>query len=172
VIRRRTSALALAALLPLASLTAASCATFDTQRVASVNDHELDGDDLQEIVESQLGQLIVQSAPIDGEIDGSSVRAALTLWIVLTAIDDAGLITAEMKTEANRIIHYNLSAPPPPAPQLVKDIALLLTSAQSGIQAGVLTQDAVAQAAADADISVDSVYGTWDDEVTSVVPMG
>jgi hypothetical protein len=173
VIRRRTSALALAVLLPLVSLTAASCATFDTQRVAAVNERELSQDDLTVILEHPIGQQLAQSAPIEGIMSGSSVRAALSVWILVEAFDQAGQITQDLLDQATANIGQGGPvAEYESAPPVVKDLALRLTAIQVGIQSGLFSIDEISAAAADADISVDSVYGFWDDAAASVIPMG
>lgn len=173
MIRRRTSALALAVLLPLVSLTAASCATFDTQRAASVNERELSQDGLTQILEHPIGQQIVQSAPIDDVMDGSSVRAALSVWILIEAFDETGLITQDLLDAATTSINEGDAAEQyASAPPLLQGLALRLTAIRAGLEAGDFSVAEISAAAADAKISVDSVYGVWDDTAASVIPMG
>lgn len=170
---RRSARRSLAAGALLVALGLSSCATFDNQRVASVDDAELDQDDLRTILESEIGQQILQSTPIDGLATGDAARGAVTVWVLVTAATGAGLITDDQRASALEELSVSeVAAQFDAAPPIVQDLALLLTAAQTNINNGLVSLDDLLGAARDADISVDSFYGAWDDEAGAVVALG
>ena len=149
-----------------------SCATFENQRVASVNDHDLTQDDLQVMLDSELGQTLLNSAPIDGQMVGSSVRSIVSAWIALQSFSDAGLLTAEQLEAARTTATTQYGDVFSNAPALMQELATLNVAAGTAIQNQEIDQQQALDAVRDADVSVDSFYGAWDDESLSVVEMG
>ncbi|CAB4550042.1 MAG: hypothetical protein F2534_05280 [Actinobacteria bacterium] len=169
--RRRPSALALAVLLPLAAATVSSCATFDNQRVASVNERELDQDELTQILDDPLSQQLLRTTPIAGQVSGSGARGVVSTWILVEAADEAGFITQPLLDQAKGFFDEQVPDEFAAAPAVAQSLLLRLTAAQVGLDSGEYSFDEIVLAAADDDVTVDSLYGVWDDEVASVVPM-
>lgn len=166
----RRSLVAAGALVTVLGLT--SCATFENQRVASVNDHELTQDELRIMLDSELGQTLLQTAPIEGQVVGSSVRSIVSAWIALQAFSDADLLSAEQLEGARQAAIVEYGDQFTNAPAIMQELATLNAAAGAAIGNGDILQEDALSAVRDADVSVDSFYGAWDDESLSVVEMG
>lgn len=160
---------ALAVALTLSS-TLSSCSTFTSNNdVASVGGHSLSQDDLQLMLDSGLGQALLNNAPRDGVIDAGSARAIINAWIQLTAFAEAGIgtdvDTSEIEADlADSLDSWN-DAPPVMRELAINNIAIGTLKEQGGID-----EDQIRSVLLDADIAVDSRYGRWDDAALSVVP--
>lgn len=156
----------------VAALSLSSCATFDTTTVASVGDHELSRDDLQQILESDLGAALLGSSVIDGRADGDSVRAVVSAWIALNALQDAGLITDEDLTAVEPQLVGQFGSMFVDAPPVIQQLAKQNLAASAAIQSGLIDQQQAIGSVSGVDISVDPLFGVWDDEAFSVVALG
>lgn len=162
---------ALAAALTL-SATLSSCSTFTANNdVASMDGHELSQDDLQLMLESELGQSLLNNAPVDGVIDAGSARGLINAWIQLTAFNEAGIgtevDTAEIEANlANTQESWNA------APQVMRDLAVKNIAIGTLLEQDSIDQNQIREVLLAADITVDSRYGRWDDDSLSVVAFG
>jgi hypothetical protein len=169
VIRRLT--IALCALLGAASLTA--CSTFERNDVAaSVNGVELSQDDLQLILESELGADILKEAPVDGSISGASARSVLGAWAALGAIEQAGLTADVDVATIQADLAEQFGTKWTDAPPVMQDLATANVAVGTKVQAGTLSQEDVLAAFAAADVFIDSRYGSWDPTSGRVRPLG
>jgi hypothetical protein len=157
VIRR--SVLALAAV--VATLSMSSCATLESNDdAASVGSHQLTQDDLQVMLESELGQSLIAATPADGVIDANVVRGLIGAWIRSTALKDAGVGDG---FDSSAIEESLATSQPswPTAPQIMRDLAIDVFSVQELLRQGELDEQLVVSTMTAADIDVDSRYGYW-----------
>lgn len=153
----------------VAALALSSCSTFSANDdAASIDGHHLTQDDLQLMLESDLGQSLLNNQPVDGVIDAGSARGLINAWLQLTAFTDAGL-GADVDTTD---IEKNLQESTPSwdaAPQVMRDLAIKNIAIGTLLQNGDIDRTSAEKILTDADIAVDSRYGRWDGEVFSVV---
>ena len=172
MIRRSVLAAGALAVALTVSVTLSSCSTFTANNdVASVGGRELSQEDLQLMLDSGLGQELLENAPVDGVIDAGSARAIINAWIQLTAFTEAGIgtdvDTSEIEANmADSLDSWN-EAPPVMRELAVKTIAIRTLKEQGG-----LDDNQIRTVLLDADIAVDSRYGRWDDSALSVVSFG
>ncbi len=172
MIRRPARRPLVAAAALVAALSLSSCATFDNATVASVGDHELSQDDLQEMLESELGSSLLQSSVVDGRADGDAVRSIVSAWIALNALQDAGLITDADLTAVEPQLVSQFGSMFSTAPASIQLLAKQNLAASTAIQAGLIDQQQAIDSVSGVDIRVDPVYGAWDDEAFAVVALG
>ncbi|MGD9996689.1 MAG: hypothetical protein AB7L17_18645 [Ilumatobacteraceae bacterium] len=165
----RRSALALGALVAVVGLT--SCSTLSSNDdVASVNGHHLSQDDVQRMLESELGGQLLGGAPVDGVAAGQSVRALLSAWVVATALTDTG-VGADVdraQIEADLAADPQLGDPFGAAPQQLRDL-LIDSQVLRNADPTLTTEDQILKVTSDADIDIDPRYGYWDGTTGYVV---
>jgi hypothetical protein len=169
VIRR--SLLAATAL--AAALTLSSCATFSSQQnAASVNGAELTRDEFSSMLGSELGQTLLNDAPVNGFIAGNSARSLLGAWISINAIRQAGVgadtDTAEVEQALSEQYGSSWTTAPPVMQELAVDNAII----GQLLADGTITSEDLQAVVSDADATVDSRYGWWDRETFTVTPLG
>lgn len=162
----------LAACALTAALALTSCSTFSANDdVARVNGAELTQDELGAMLDSALGQALLQDAPIGGEVRAETARRLIGLWTAVTAIVDTGVVVADpASAEPGLAAQFGDSWTS--APEVLKQLEFDFVAVTDAIEAGELTEDEVYAIVADADISIDSRYGDWDDEQLAVVALG
>jgi hypothetical protein len=162
---------ALAIALTLSSVLS-SCSTFTANdNAASVDGHELSQNDLQLMLESDLGQSLLNDAPINGVIGAGSARGLINAWIQLTAFTEAGIGT-DVDTAEIEANLANTQDSWTAAPQVMRDLAVKNIAIGTLRSQGGIDQNQVRTVLLAADVAVDSRYGRWDDETLSVVAFG
>jgi hypothetical protein len=161
---------ALVAVLAIASL--ASCSSVDNQaNVATLNGVSLSRADFDAWIKSPLGSTLLGSETTDGVVDGGAARSLLSVWAVTNLVravsgDQLDLAAAE-KSMADA--HPTTWAA---APAGLKQLATDYAAATALAQAGSLDQDALAEAAKRASVSIDPRLGRWDPDNVKVVSAG
>jgi hypothetical protein len=162
VIRR--AVIALAAVVGLTS-----CSTLSSNDdVASVNGKHLSQDDLREMLESDLGQALLQDGPVDGVISGETTRGLITVWLQTSIIRESGAVTDEARTAAESRLSTS-QASWDIAPQEMRDVAVEYIAAQTLAQTGSIDSQELTDLIQSADIDIDSRYGWWDRETLAVL---
>lgn len=167
----RRSLLAATAL--VAALTLSSCATFTShQNVASVNGAELTRDEFSSMLESELGQTLLNTAPVDGFIDGTSARSLLGAWISINAITQAGIGAEVDEAQVEQALTEEFGPSWTTAPPVVQDLAVRNAIIGQLLADGAVTSEDLQAVVSDANATVDSRYGWWDRETFTVQPLG
>lgn len=163
----------LAATALVAALALSSCATFTShQNVASVNGAELTRDEFSTMLESQLGQTLLSSAPVNGAIDGTSARTLLEAWISINAITQSGIGADVDTAEVETVLTQQYGAAWTDAPPVMQDLAVHNAIISQLLADGAVTSEDLQAVVSDANATVDSRYGWWDRETFTVQPLG
>lgn len=150
-----------------------SCATFtENSTAASVNGTELSTDDLGTMLDSALGQAILQVTPTDGFIDGNSARGLLGAWIALNALGQAGIGTEADREGVEADLVEQFGADWDAAPAAMKELASANLAVGRLLQSGARSTEELQAIIAAAEVRVDSRYGRWNSEQSAVVALG
>jgi len=169
VIRR----LALAAGTVLLVVTLGACSTVTrNDAAAEVGDTELARDDFHAMLDSDLtGQLLGSSAR-GGLVEGDTARGLLGAWILLTAIEQDGLLAGADRAAVEASLAEQFGELWTSAPASLRDLVVTNAIVTDGINQGTLTQDQAVEALNSVTVFVDSRYGTWQPATVSVDPLG
>lgn len=168
--RRPHVALAVAA---VAVVSLSGCATFTRNDAAArVDDVTLSRDALGAMLDSDLaGQLLGVQAR-GGLADGNAARSLVAAWILLTAIDQAGLAEGADLAGVEAALAGQFGDLWLAAPQEMRDLAVLNGAVSTLVNEGRLDQDAAVDALNGADVYLDSRYGVWRPDTISIAPLG
>jgi hypothetical protein len=157
----------------VAALALSSCATFTShQNVAAVNGAELSRDEFSTMIDSQLGQTLLNDAPVDGAIKGDSARNLLGAWIVINAIEQADIGGDIDRAEVETALAQEFGPVWAEAPPSMQDLAIQNAIIGQLLSEGTLTSEELQAVVVDADVTVDSRYGWWDRDSFTVKPLG
>lgn len=163
----------LAATALVAALALSSCATFTSnQHVASVGDASLSRDEFASMLDSSLGQTLLNDAPANGSISGDSARGLIQAWIGITAFTQAGIGADVDRAAVEKDLATQLADQWTDAPDVLRELAIDNTIIGQLLSDGTITREDLQAAAHDADIWVDSRYGWWDRDGFGVKPFG
>lgn len=150
-----------------------SCAELSTNQVAaSVNGAELSRDDLAGMIESQLGQELLQATPDAGFIDANSARGLLSAWAAINSFVQAGVGDDVDRAEVEAALASQYGDVWTAASQPMKELAVSNLVIGQSIQSGAVTTDQLQEIVRAADVTVDSRYGWWNAEQFSVSAFG
>lgn len=169
----RTPRRALALVTLVASVAFAGCATFDrNDTAAKVDGVTLSRGTLGAMVESDLAGQLLGEQVRGGLADGNATRSLLAAWILLTAVDRAGLAPQADRAGVETELASRFGELWTAAPQEMRDLAVLNGTVSNLVNAGTLDQDAAVAALNAADVYVDPRYGVWRPDTISVAPLG
>lgn len=157
----------------VATATFTGCATFDRNDAAARVDHTvLSRDTLGAMLDSDLAGQLLGTQSLGGLADGNAARSLIAAWILLTAIDHAGLAAGADLVGVESELAAQFGSLWTAAPQEMRDLAVLNGAVSKLVNEGRLDQDAAVEALNRADVFVDSRYGAWRPGTISVAPLG
>lgn len=171
---RRTAAVALAL---VAALSLSACATFtDNTNAARVGDAELSRADLERYLADVLEarNSAADSAAVSEEFPGDVHRAVITGWIVDEMIRQFLVEQGQQVTEADRETATRVvdeQSVGRESTVFVRDYDINSAATRAAYQRVAPAEGALLAFAEEADVYVDPVYGYWDLERASVIPM-
>jgi hypothetical protein len=172
--RRRPHALALAVLLPLAAATVSSCATFtDNANAARVGDVELPRADLEQYVHDALEAR--DSAEVPDDFPGEVNRSILGAWIIDEMVRQYLAEVGAQITDGDRrqaTAQFDEQLGGTEVSDFLRNYEIESRATRAAFTRVAPDEGALLAFAEEADVYVDPVYGYWNLEVASVLPMG